>query len=331
MDPLTLTAAATTVAGIGAGWRWRQLAHRAEVTAAVLRGELRAERHAASHDPLTGLPNRRAFYRLGAELLAAPRRHTLIAAVLDLDDFKQINDRFGHAAGDDALISIARRFAVYAGGDLVARLGGDEFAGLLTISAGDEDRLRHTEQHLASMLAAPIAVADRTVTVTASVGLALVPERTGLDEVLRRADAAMYRAKTRRIYRTRLAPTFDGPAFDGPAFDGPSFGGSSFDGSSFEHPSFEHPSFGGPTFENPSFGGPTFDSSSFESPGLPDDPFDADRRGDFGCRHDRRSTAFGPVPAQTTGPENSEFGPDNSEFAAWPATGIPARSSRHSH
>jgi diguanylate cyclase (GGDEF)-like protein len=207
MDPLTLAAAAATVAGAGAGWHWRQRARRAEAEAGKLRCELLAERHAACHDPLTGLPNRRAFYQLGAELVADPRRRHLVAAVLDLDDFKQVNDKYGHAAGDEVLISIARRFAAYAGDGLVARLGGDEFAGLLASAAVDERWLDQTGETLAVILSAPIRVAGDLVAVTASVGLVPVNGCTDLADVLCHADAAMYRAKTRRA---RVAGLPDG-------------------------------------------------------------------------------------------------------------------------
>jgi diguanylate cyclase (GGDEF)-like protein len=199
MDPLLFVAAGlAAVAGSGAGWHWRRRAHQAEAEASRLRGELLAERHAASHDPLTGLPNRRAFYRLGATLVANPQPN-LVAALLDLDDFKQINDVYGHAAGDAVLIAVARRFAVFAGSDLVARLGGDEFAGLLTSPSIEERWLRQAEQRLAAALGAPVPVAGGVaVVVTASVGLAPLHGSTDLADVLRRADEAMYRAKARR-------------------------------------------------------------------------------------------------------------------------------------
>nr|WP_239088496.1 GGDEF domain-containing protein [Planosporangium mesophilum] len=164
---------------------------------AKLRRELLTERHAACHDPLTGLPNRRAFYELGAALVADPRRPALAAAVLDLDDFKQINDAYGHAAGDEVLVNVARRFAGYAGDGLVARLGGDEFAGLL-VGATDESWLRRAGDELVDTVAEPMRVAQSTVVVTASVGLVAVEGAADLAEVLRDADAAMYRAKACR-------------------------------------------------------------------------------------------------------------------------------------
>src|SRR5215470_5915464 len=132
MDPLTLVAGVAAASAIGAGWHWYGRASRAEAEATLLRGELRAERHAARHDPLTGLPNRRTFYQRGAAIVADPARRPLAVLLLDLDDFKRVNDEFGHATGDEVLVTIARRLAAYAGGNLVARLGGDEFAGLFT-------------------------------------------------------------------------------------------------------------------------------------------------------------------------------------------------------
>jgi diguanylate cyclase (GGDEF)-like protein len=200
MDPLTLAVAGlTTAAGFGTGWHWHRQARQAQAEADRLRGALLAERHAASHDPLAGLPNRRAFYHLGATLITDPRRPNLLAALLDLDNFKQINDRYGHAAGDEVLVAVARRFAIFAGSDLVARLGGDEFAGLLTSPSVEERWLRHAEQRLAAALGAPVPVAGgAAVVVTASVGLVPVRGATDLADVLHRADEAMYRAKARR-------------------------------------------------------------------------------------------------------------------------------------
>jgi diguanylate cyclase (GGDEF)-like protein len=180
----------------GAAWRLRGRARRAEAEAARLRQELVAERHAAAHDPLTGLPNRRAFYQLGAALVADPARRPLVAVVLDLDDFKQINDRLGHAAGDEVLITVARRFAAYAGDDLVARLGGDEFAGLLGVPDLDDTWLSCAARELADALAAPMHASGYAVLLTASVGLVPVYGDVDLAEVLRHADAAMYRAKS---------------------------------------------------------------------------------------------------------------------------------------
>lgn len=198
MEPLTVAAGIAALAGAGVGWSSLRHARRAGAEAVRLRQALRAERHAACHDPLTGLPNRRAFYQLGAALLAAHTGPGLVAVLLDLDDFKQVNDSLGHRAGDQVLITLARRFAYYAGGNLAARLGGDEFVGLLAASNSDDDRRYPHGRDLAGLLAAPVQVAGHTVRVTASIGLVPVHGSADLAEVLHRADIAMYRAKTIR-------------------------------------------------------------------------------------------------------------------------------------
>jgi diguanylate cyclase (GGDEF)-like protein len=205
MDPLTLAASVVAATGIGAGWRSRRRAYRAESEAAHLRSELRGERHAASHDPLTGLPNRRGFHRIGAELVADAGRHPLVAVVVDLDDFKRVNDEHGHATGDEVLVMMARRFATYAGDNLIARLGGDEFAGLLGCPA-DERWLIATAHALTLTLGVPTRTSRGTLAVTASVGVAPVLGPTGLVDAVRRADAAMYQAKSDRIALDRTRP-----------------------------------------------------------------------------------------------------------------------------
>lgn len=195
-DPLTIASGVCAAGALVSSWQLHRRAVRAETEIAVLQAELAAERHAASHDPLTGLPNRRAFHRLAAALLTRADSRPLIAVVLDLDDFKQINDRYGHAAGDQVLINVAQRLSAFAGDDPVARLGGDEFAGLLTAPDIERRWLEHATRRLQNLLAAPIPLHRASVRVTASVGLAPVSCPTQLSEALDRADAAMYRAKS---------------------------------------------------------------------------------------------------------------------------------------
>jgi diguanylate cyclase (GGDEF)-like protein/PAS domain S-box-containing protein len=155
--------------------------------------------HDAFHDALTGLANRALFLdRLGLSLARAKRRQDFHFAVLflDFDRFKLINDSLGHLSGDQALIAIARRLETCVRpGDTVARLGGDEFAVLL-------DDVRHNEdvepltRHLEERLSAPLQLDGHEIYVSASIGIAF--GRSGYDrpeDVLRDADAAMYRAK----------------------------------------------------------------------------------------------------------------------------------------
>ncbi|MEV6370674.1 GGDEF domain-containing protein [Micromonospora sp. WP24] len=195
-DPVSVASGICAAGALFSSWQLRRRAMRAEAELEHLQAELAAERHAASHDPLTGLPNRRAFYRLAATLLTDSSGRSLVAVVLDLDDFKQINDQYGHAAGDQVLISVAQRLAAFAGDNPVARLGGDEFAGLLVTPTVDRRWIDHANRRLYEMLSAPIAMGGFSLRVTASVGLAPVTGSAQLTEALRRADAEMYRAKS---------------------------------------------------------------------------------------------------------------------------------------
>ncbi|WP_092195106.1 putative bifunctional diguanylate cyclase/phosphodiesterase [Blastococcus tunisiensis] len=161
---------------------------------------LRRERH-ARHDPLTGLLNRRALYEDARGLLAkASIKRPLAFLLLDLSEFKSVNDTLGHTAGDLLLQRVA---AVLQAGvraeDLVVRLGGDEFGVLLTHlpdTAAAQDR---AEQILRRLREAPFTVEGVDLAVDASIGVALAPEhgRT-LPELLQRADVAMYQAKRSR-------------------------------------------------------------------------------------------------------------------------------------
>ena len=151
-----------------------------------------ALRHQATHDALTGLPNRVLLdERLGAALAAGP----LALLLLDLDRFKEVNDTFGHPRGDELLAEVAARLrGVTREADTVARLGGDEFAVLLL--GGAEADARAAARAIRATLEAPIAVAGQPVQVGASIGVALAPAHGGDGAtLLRRADVAMYAAK----------------------------------------------------------------------------------------------------------------------------------------
>ncbi|HEX2417975.1 MAG TPA: GGDEF domain-containing protein [Micromonosporaceae bacterium] len=209
MDPLTLAAGVTAAVGLGIGFRLYRRAVRAEAQTARLLRELRAERHAAAHDPLTGLLNRRGFYRIGSELIAERSRPPLTGVLFDLDGFKQINDRLGHAVGDEVLILVAQRFANYAEGSPVARLGGDEFAGLLLLGGHEPAGNDPTATGLVTILGTPIRIGDHWLTVRVSVGLVPVSEDLTLAEVLHRADRAMYRAKSTGCGSSHFDPVRD--------------------------------------------------------------------------------------------------------------------------
>jgi diguanylate cyclase (GGDEF)-like protein/PAS domain S-box-containing protein len=154
-------------------------------------------RHQAFHDGLTGLANRALFEEHLVQALARARRHHQPVAVLflDLDDFKTINDSLGHAAGDALLREAAIRIAgAVRAEDTAARLGGDEFA-VLAETTEHDDGARTIAARLLSALAEPFEIAGRELRVSASVGLAWSDGSTGVRELMRDADTAMYAAK----------------------------------------------------------------------------------------------------------------------------------------
>jgi diguanylate cyclase (GGDEF)-like protein/PAS domain S-box-containing protein len=152
----------------------------------------------ALSDPLTGLPNKRYFGdRLAQALAQARRQESRIALLfLDLDGFKDVNDRLGHAAGDGLLKEVAARLsACVRAADTVARLGGDEFAVLLETNRSIDDA-ELVAGKLVEALHAPFALAEGEVSISCSVGIALHPvDGDDFKSLLRHADLAMYRAK----------------------------------------------------------------------------------------------------------------------------------------
>ncbi len=168
----------------------------------------------AHHDGLTGLLNARAYTEAGARTLHAAQRRGAPCAVLfiDLDHFKQVNDRHGHAAGDQVLVAVARCLQEQLRrSDLCGRLGGEEFSALLPdtpLSAAT----RVAEQLRQAIAATPIDTAAGPLQVTASIGVAPAGPDTDLPRLLDQADQAMYRAKAAGRNRVSvLEPASGGP------------------------------------------------------------------------------------------------------------------------
>ncbi len=155
----------------------------------------------ALHDALTGLPNRRLFEDRAEQALAAAQRAGCSVGVLliDLDDFKPVNDRFGHPAGDGVLIEVARRLsAAVRDVDTVARFGGDEFVVLLP-AVQHHDDVREIRDRLYHVLEQSHTIAGETVKVTASIGTSLMTsDDDRVSDLLHHADTNMYAVKRDR-------------------------------------------------------------------------------------------------------------------------------------
>ena len=154
-------------------------------------------RHQSLHDALTGLPNRSLFYdRIEHAFARAQRAESLIAVLLlDVDQFKTINDSLGHEAGDDLLVALSARLQhVIRGSDTVARLGGDEFVVLCEVET--EAEAFAVAERIADAWERPIPVGTGgEIFVSASIGITIARRPQSAETMLREADAAMYRAK----------------------------------------------------------------------------------------------------------------------------------------
>ena len=196
MVVIHVAAIAVEVFAILVFWRFNeQLSGQLQETVGQLRRREEELRHQATHDGLTGLPNRSRF---GDEVAGQLQRGLSFAVLmLDLDDFKPVNDTYGHHAGDQLLIAVAHRLVGCLGGtDLPARLGGDEFAVLLREQT-DQHGIQHVADRIIAAINEPFQLDEGQVrvTVSMSIGIARAHETTTADDLMRSADLAMYSAK----------------------------------------------------------------------------------------------------------------------------------------
>lgn len=167
-------------------------------TVARLSDEMADAAWQLAHDPLTGIYNRRGLRTAHATFAASHPAQPIVAVLIDLDGFKEINDDHGHGVGDDVLIEIAKRLtpiAAFYGGD-IARHSGDEYAAIFPVR---QHGISPLAEDLLAAIAAPIEVQTDTgpviVDLTASIGIAVVDSSDAFEDALHRADIAMYHAK----------------------------------------------------------------------------------------------------------------------------------------
>ncbi len=195
-----LILAGILIGGLFIVWYRRSRAYRLE-----LEGRLKAETEArralelALLDPLTGLANRRHFEEIfhAAAEPGLVTKHVLM--LLDVDDFKPVNDVYGHPVGDEVLRVISMRLNnAVKQGDLVSRLGGDEFS-VIVFEVDNVERAMEVAERLMGIVREPIAVSGKLLNVSASIGLTLFPEEgQSPAEIYARADEALYASKTKK-------------------------------------------------------------------------------------------------------------------------------------
>ncbi|MBI5784052.1 MAG: GGDEF domain-containing protein [Rhodocyclales bacterium] len=190
-----------------------EMQQKIEMQMGTLQAKQRELDHLASHDPLTGLPNRRVFLdRVEHALARAQRTESRVAILfIDLDHFKEINDNLGHAVGDLMLLAVADRLrTTVRAADTVARLGGDEFI-ILVEDVESLDAVAMVARKIIEALAHPVWYQDQSLAVGASIGIAIFPQDgASTTEVIARADQAMYRAKLAGRNRYCLASEASG-------------------------------------------------------------------------------------------------------------------------
>lgn len=185
--------------------------------------------HQARSDPLTGLANRLGFREAVSRAIARLERHEGMTGLLflDLDGFKRVNDTYGHAAGDDVLRQVSETLRrVIRREDLVARLGGDEFAVLLSDLRSVEEGPATARRILAAFTDSPVMVGGHAAGVSTGIGIAVVTEpTTSPDELINRADIALYQAKRAGRGRWQVYAGSSGTA----SVDQPTLSGNSFE------------------------------------------------------------------------------------------------------
>jgi diguanylate cyclase (GGDEF)-like protein len=194
LDDALLVSAITSIALVIYGYRrFKDLSNEMRARS---RAEIEAQR-LARHDPLTGLPNRRFFGQSLEQALRhlAPGKHAAVM-MLDLDGFKAVNDTHGHADGDRALLAVSELLSGMLPGGTLARMGGDEFA-IIVPRTESRESIAALARRIVAGFTQPFVIGDTSVSLGVSIGIVVAPDDGGNPDILlRRADLAMYRAKS---------------------------------------------------------------------------------------------------------------------------------------
>ena len=213
---LLLGVLAAGLLGTSLGMGYHQLRRQHRRQQLQLQQEKAVLMHTAHTDPLTGVANRRGIEQRLERILAAPesgRGAGVAVCMIDLDNFKPVNDLYGHSAGDQLLVAVTRRLQDYLRkGDHVGRMGGDEFIVVIQ-GCSDRQQVETLAHRITAGLSQPFQLHDLEVCIGASVGVALgIDDPTGsMEQLLERADRAMYQAKQAGKGAVVLAPQPQGP------------------------------------------------------------------------------------------------------------------------
>ena len=196
---LTVILPLVACGALGAGVLSNQMFKRLRRASEELAQREAKSRHASRHDALSGLPNRMHMLEKVDQWLAkvnvSPHGRRVVAAYVDIDKFKDINDTLGHETGDKLVRAVAERLrSRLRAGDFIARFGGDEFT--ILCLAEDEQGGRRLAERISAAFTEPFSIDDQSMRVKASIGIAMAPDHgTTTDDLMRHADIALYDAK----------------------------------------------------------------------------------------------------------------------------------------
>lgn len=177
-----------------------------------LKEDIDQKLHLAFYDPLTELPNRSLYlerFKNTIESVKKSHKATMAVFYMDLNKFKEVNDRYGHCVGDSLLQMVGKRLSlIMRAGDTIARIGGDEFTAILT-DIEDQPIAYRFAQRILDSISQPFLIEGHKIEISISIGISFYPQDARDEDLLRKADKAMYRAKKSGIKIASYDPSID--------------------------------------------------------------------------------------------------------------------------